>query len=123
MEARVLSAVVPEIKAPAASLADVDKPADATARAALLAYLCGAPPAESAPGGNIRWQLLRNAAQDMALAGKLESPPGARLIPEILRQAGSAAAPAKWCKNPVFPEDLGPEWYLRIRDAIYRMVN
>ena len=120
MEARVLSAVVPEIKATGASLADVDKPADATARAALLAYLCGAPPAEPAPGGSIRWQILRNAAQDMALASKFESPPGARLIPEILRQAGSAAAPARWCKSPVFPEELGPEWYLRIRDALYR---
>jgi hypothetical protein len=56
----------------------------------------------------------------MALASKFESPPGARLIPEILRQAGSAAAPARWCKSPVFPEELGPEWYLRIRDALYR---
>ena len=123
MEARVLSAVVPEIKNAGGAPADLENPSDATARAALLAYLCGAPSGGASDRGNIRWQILRAAAQDMALARTLESPPGARLLPEILRLAGAAGSAAKWCKSPVFPEDLGPEWYLRIRDALYHMLN
>jgi hypothetical protein len=120
MEVRVLEAVVPEIKDRGAPLGGVEQPSDSTSRAALLAYLCDAPPGDYAARGNIRWQILRNALQDMALARTLESQPGARLLPEILRLAGASGNAAKWCQAPVFPEELGPEWYLRIRDALYR---
>jgi len=56
------------------------------------------------------------------LARSLEGKPGARVLPEILKLAGAGAA-AKWCAAPVFPADLGPEWYLRLRDALNRMEN
>ena len=122
MEVRIVSATVPEHKDSGVPLATVEQPSDSAARAALRSYLCGATPGDYATRGNIRWMLLRDALQDMALARSLESPPGARLLPELLKLAGSGDA-AKWCQAPVFPEDLGPEWYLRLRDALYRMVE
>jgi hypothetical protein len=56
------------------------------------------------------------------LAHSLEGKPGARVLPEILKLAGAGEA-ANWCAAPVFPADLGPEWYLRLRDALNRMEN
>jgi hypothetical protein len=66
--------------------------------------------------------ILRNVSQDIALARSLEKKPGDLILPEILKLAGAGEA-AKWCEAPVFPADLGPEWYLRLRDALNRMVN
>jgi hypothetical protein len=66
--------------------------------------------------------ILRNASQDIALARTLEKKPGERILPEILKLAGAGGA-ANWCEAPVFPADLGPEWYLKFRDALNRMVN
>jgi hypothetical protein len=122
MEVRVLSAVVPERKQSGPGLAALDQPSDAAARAALKSYICGAPPEDFAARDSVRWFLLRDALQDTSLARSLESPPGARLLPEILKAAGGGEA-ASWCKAPVFPENLGPEWYLRVRDALFRMVE
>jgi len=122
MEVRIVSATVPEHKESGVPLPAVDGPSDSAARAALRSYLCGETPGDYATRGSLRWILLRDALQDMALARSLESPPGARLLPELLKLAGSGDD-AKWCQAPVFPEDLGPEWYLRLRDTLYRMVN
>ncbi len=122
MEVRIVAATVPERKDSGVPLPPVEQPSDAAARAALRSYLCGVAPGDYAARGGLRWILLRDALQDMALARSLESPPGARLLPELLKLAGPGD-PAKWCQAPVFPEDLGPEWYLRLRDALYRMVE
>ena len=48
--------------------------------------------------------------------------PGARVLPEILKLAGAGEA-VNWCAAPMFPADLGSEWYLRLRDAVNRMLN
>ena len=86
----------------------------------MRAYLCAAPAGDFAARGNLRWRILRNALQDTALARSLEARPGALLLPEILRLSESGD-PEKWCAAPRFPEEFGPEWYLRVRDALYRM--
>jgi hypothetical protein len=122
MEVRILAAVVPEHDDGGVALAGLEESSDATARRALRAYLCGSSAGDPAARASIRWIILRNALQDMALARSLESRPGSKLLPEILRLAGPGDA-AKWCEAPVFPEELGPEWYLRIRDAVYGMGN
>jgi hypothetical protein len=122
MEVRIVAATVPEHKQSGVPLPSVEQPSDSAARAALRSYLCGAPPGDYAPRGSLRWILLRDALQDMALARSLESPPGARLLPELWKLAGAGGG-GRWCQAPVFPEDLGPEWYLRLRDALYRMVE
>ncbi|HSW51534.1 MAG TPA: hypothetical protein VLH09_15215 [Bryobacteraceae bacterium] len=121
MEVRILAARIPEGTRRGGATAGVDQPADTAARSALRSYLCGAPPGEETAPAGIRGFLLRDALQDMALARSLESPPGARLFPEILKPARGDGK--MWCESPQFPEDLGPEWYLRLRDALLRMVE
>lgn len=122
MEVRILPAVIPQHETGSVALAAVEEPSDATARTALRTYLCGSPAGDLAARGAIRWFISRNAQQDAALARSLESRPGLKLLPEILRLAGSGD-PAKWCEAPMHPQDLGPEWYLRLRDALYRLTR
>jgi hypothetical protein len=121
MEVRVVAARIPERQESGGAPADLDQPADAAARSALRGYLCGVPPGKETASGSVRYFLLRDALQDMALAQSLESPPGARLFPEILKLPRGGER--KWCAAPEFPGDLGPEWYLRFRDALLRMVE
>jgi hypothetical protein len=120
MEVRVLAAVIPGSNISGPSLGAVEQPSDSTVRGALRTYLCGAPPGDFAARGNLRWRILRNALQDAALARSLEARPGAWLLPEILRMSESGD-PEKWCAAPRFPEEFGPEWYLRVRDGLYRL--
>jgi hypothetical protein len=120
MEMRILGATLPEHKDGAGTLAGIEEPADSTARRALESYLCGSTAIGSPAPNALRWFTLRNALEDIVLARSLEPRPGATVLPEILRLAGSRD-PAKWCQAPVFPNDLGAEWYLRFRDALYRM--
>lgn len=122
MEVRILPAVIPAHEMGSVALAGVEESSDVTARRALRTYLCGSSSADLATRGTIRWFVSRNAQQDTALARSLESRPGLKLLPEILRLAGSGD-PAKWCETPVFPQELGPEWYLRLRNALYRLGN
>jgi hypothetical protein len=119
MEVRVVSAVVPGHKRIEVPLAPITQPVDATARAAVRTYLCGAARSEPAPEGNIRWFVLRDVSQELALARVKESSPGSRLLP-IIAKGTEPATVGKWCESPVWPEDLGPEWFLRVRDSLYR---
>ena len=79
--------------------------ASATAQTQLLRYLYGLPP--EAPRSMLRLRdiIQRNAAEDMALARSLRM-----RVPEMNLLAWSPF---------VFPE-IGSEWYLRVRDFIYR---
>ncbi|MFB3776987.1 MAG: hypothetical protein ACE141_05225 [Bryobacteraceae bacterium] len=122
MEVRIVAARIPEGTVRFGAPGRVDEPSDAAARSALASYLCGSAPGKEAAPGSIRGLLLRDANQDIALARSLESPPGARLLPEILKLTRGGDG-KKWCQAPQFPEDLGPEWVLRVRDALLRMVE
>lgn len=123
MEVRVVEATVPEHAAAGVPVAPVAEPADRTARTAVRSYLCGEPAAGPAPPqSHIRWFIMRDVMQDMVLARAREAAPGARILP-ILTQGAPRGSVAQWCEAPVWPEDLGPEWYLRVRDAFYREVQ
>jgi hypothetical protein len=124
LEVRILPAIVPPHEISGASLAGINEASDMTARAAWKGYLCGqaGTRAGALAPATIRGLILRNVSQDIALARSLEKKPGDRILPEILKLAGAGEA-ANWCAAPVFPADLGPEWYLRLRDALNRMVN
>ncbi|MCC7175864.1 MAG: hypothetical protein IT159_11770 [Bryobacterales bacterium] len=119
MEVRVVPAVAPEYKLMEVPLAPLSEPADATARSAVRAYLCGPGKPETPAAGTLRWFLLRDVSQDLALARSRETSPGSRLLPVISPGSGAAGA-GKWCQSPTWPEELGPEWYLRVRDSLYR---
>jgi hypothetical protein len=107
MEIRVIAPTVPDtLSMPAQEdVAPVDAPSGATAQTQLLRYLNGLPP-EAPPGLlTARDVIQRNAAEDMWLAESLHI-----RVPEMNQLA--------WAPF-VFPE-LGAEWYLRVRDFIYR---
>jgi hypothetical protein len=57
--------------------------------------------------------MRRNVAQHMALA------PAREQLRTLWIKATGLADPAAWCAKPFTPP-AGPEWYLRLRDAIYR---
>jgi hypothetical protein len=122
LEVRILPAIVPAHEISRAPLAGIAEASDMTARAALRAYVCGqaGPGAGASEPATVRGLILRNASQDIALARSLKGKPGDRILPEILKLAGAGEA-ANWCAAPVFPADLGPEWYLRLRDALNRV--
>ncbi len=124
LEVRILPAIVPPHEISRASLAGINEASDMTVRAAWRGYVCGQAGTRTGAlePATIRSLILRNVSQDIALARSLEAKPGDRILPEILKLAGAGEA-ANWCAAPVFPADLGPEWYLRLRDALNRMVN
>jgi len=110
MEVRVLPVKVPASRGPSPEpLPDLDERADQAASGPLLRYLGGeAPPEGPASVGaaprTVREVIRRNAEQDMALARALDS--------KIARPALRAKVAAS---------EGGGEWYLAIRDLIYRL--
>jgi hypothetical protein len=107
MELRVIEPTVPEpigvdLREDVAAPAD---PAGATAQRQLFRFMDGLPPEFPPAILTVRDAIQRNAAEDMLLARSA----GLR-VPELNLLAWSPF---------VFPE-LGAEWYLRVRDFIYR---
>jgi hypothetical protein len=123
MEVRIVAPTVPQ---PTQSifkedLAPIDAPSSATARIQLFRYLAGLPPEWPRQLLRVRDMIQRNAAEDMLLA-------------RIHETQTSEAAPHR---DPRFPElnllswwpfvyphtgadQLGAEWYLKVRDFLYR---
>ncbi|HEY2018223.1 MAG TPA: hypothetical protein VGH38_32180 [Bryobacteraceae bacterium] len=115
MEVRVLEARIPDLAAAAKPpfLPSIDQGADASALDAVREYLSGLPPRAEAHPATVRAVILRNAEQDMALAGSLDR--------EIAgKEAVGRRAMEMLHENYTFPPRLlGPEWYLRLRDFLY----
>jgi hypothetical protein len=96
MEGRVMDAVVPEGPWPEGSTGPAD---------VMKSFLCGTKLETAAPGASALARLrFRNAQQDVALARKTPQEP-------VQKLAGACGTPA--------PAD--PEWYLRIRDYLFRV--
>jgi hypothetical protein len=124
MEVRTVAAVIPLSLPRAVRLTAIGEPADAAARGLLLEYLCGTRAGPTQAGArNIRRLIARNALQDMALAKALENKYGRDSLFWPISELTGATDPAGWCLQPVFPSDRGAEWYLKVRDTLYRMVD
>ena len=110
MEVRVLPARVPAHAGIGSALPAIEQRADEAAMAPLLGYMDGrVKPARRAAGAipvTLREVVRRNAEQDMALARSLDS---ATLLPAL--------------KEKLKPAAMGGEWYLSIRDLIYRLAG
>lgn len=121
MEVRIKAASVPVPVRQAGGAARAAERSDASVRDSLVRYLCAKGPAEPGPGApTVRSLIARNAAQDMALAMKLEGQLGKEKVAgEILTRLG-ASDRAGWCAAPALPAQAGPEWYLRVRDFLFR---
>ena len=116
MEVRIAAPTVPDAPAKvfAGDLAPIDAPSSTTARIQLLRYLDGRPPEWPRQLLRVRDFIQRNAAEDMLLARSLQRGAGAP-FPEMNLLS--------WWPSvyPHFGADrLGAEWYLKIRDFLYR---
>jgi hypothetical protein len=119
MEVRIVSATVPEtgdkIASATEDVAPLDAPSSDTAEIQLLRYLGGLPPEWPRQLLRVRDIIQRNAAEDMLLAGSLERGSEAG-FPEMNLLS--------WWPliYPHFGADqlVGAEWYLKVRDFLYR---
>ena len=116
MELRIVAPVVPAAHGPLEALAPVEAPAARIAAGPLRAYVCGAVRGGEEGPLTVRGLIRRNARQDMALARSL----GRATLPDEILEALGAASREKWCQAPSGPPQLGAEWYLRVRDFLYR---
>jgi hypothetical protein len=107
MEMRILPVTIPESVAVTSVVSPLPDPglsADATAAKALATFLAGEPLGipEVEPR-TLRAIIYRNALQDLALSRTLEE--------EAAERCWDATTNRK---------DMGAEWYLRVRDCLYR---
>jgi hypothetical protein len=120
MEVRIVEVNVPAIRGTRAKLPPLAERADSAVNGPLSVYLCRAKESAAKEPLTARALTRRNALQDMALAQSLEAKLGrGGITAEILRRAGSPNA-QDWCRAHATPSELGPEWYLRVRDWLYR---
>jgi hypothetical protein len=114
--------MVRKLQAEAGSLPAVTEPADAAANLALRRYLCGGPASArpSAPP-TIRGLILRNALQDIALAQHRERLFGAAEVQGALLAPLKAVDAKSWCADPSRFRPFGPESWLRLRQALWRL--
>jgi hypothetical protein len=116
LELRIVVPPIPIARGPLEPLAPLAAPAAASAAGPLRAYLCGVTRGGEQGPLSIRALIRRNARQDVALARSLRS---ATLAGDILAALGGPQR-AKWCQTPGGAPQLGAEWYLCVRDALYR---
>ncbi len=128
MEVRVVAARVPDVSGtatpePGDPLPPVEARADASVWGPISRFLSGAPENPTRDFPTLRDIIRRNAAQDMAMARAIElsrHPRAASL--DILLMAGRALL-ATASDNPAFSDELGAEWYLRVRDLLLRSLD
>jgi hypothetical protein len=103
MEVRVVDRLVPEMPpGNAENVAALEAPSSFTAAIQLERYAAGLPPQPPPAILRTRDIIQRNAAEDMALA------------------RSRALDPLEFLPLSTGPHAMGPEWYLRLRDLIYR---
>ncbi len=125
MEVRVVAARVPDPSVTTAArvadpLPDVDQRADASVWGPMARFLSGVPETSDLDVSTLRSVIRRNAVQDMALARSIESSrhPRAASLDVLLMAAREMLQ--SWSRNPAFSDELGAEWYLRVRDLLLR---
>ena len=109
MEARIRQVQVPDLPTAAAAdpLPAVNLPADASVWQTLESYVQGGAEFALGPPVTVRAIIQRNAVQDLALARQLENQIGREKIVNQIREA-------------MKDRGSGPEWYLKVRDFLYR---
>jgi hypothetical protein len=117
MEVRIIDAQVPKHPDPIEQmdpqLPDIDEPADVPAMECLANYLLGGEQTWAGGMNNLRDVIRRDAEHDMALARRQPK------IPEALWLLAQDGILERWMQTPSF-RWRGAEWYLRVRDYIYR---
>jgi hypothetical protein len=119
MEVRVTPAVVPSVEADFVALPPGIARADAAVAGPFRNFICGGHETRHEEKLSVRQFIHRNAVQDLALARSMEGAKRGDLRGEILKRLGLNER-AAWCKGQMSLDPLGPEWFLRVRDLLYR---
>jgi hypothetical protein len=119
MEVRVTPALVPSIQERSAALPPSSARADAAALGPFRNFVCNVRETGREEKLSVRRLIHRNAAADMALARALEASSQGDLRAEALRRA-SAGNRTAWCQAPLAAGEWDSEWFLRVRDLLYR---
>jgi hypothetical protein len=114
MEVRIMEPVIPDVKPPSASVPAVVEPADAAVSGPLKQVLCGKKEAAAPFALTARHHLRRNAAQHLLLASTPTELRG------VFTSVAGAPAPEALCGG-AWKSATGPEWYLRVRDSLFRI--
>lgn len=120
MEVRVLAAVAPPVAELHAALPPIGAPADAAVNGPWRGFLCNAREPGREERLSVRRLIHRNAAQDLALArgGRRQD----ELRVELARRAGVEDL-KRWCRSPAAMEAQESEWFLPVRDWLYRQAS
>ena len=118
MEVRVMPAVAPAIRDRHTALPPVTARADAAVYGPFRNFLCNTHESGRRERLSVRRMIHRNAVQDLALARSLEDR-RKDLRAELLTRAVGLDV-RQWCHPAGTVEPAGAEWFLRVRDAIYR---
>jgi hypothetical protein len=119
MEVRVSDVVAPGRQAPKGKLPPVTASTGDVVVAPLRNYLCGS--TDQGPAGTfgIRQVIRRNVLENIALAREREVTEGREAVAKgVLRGLGMDRA--AFCSAAELKSPLGPEWYLRGRDFLFR---
>jgi hypothetical protein len=119
MEVRVTPAVAPSVEADSVALPPATARADASAIGPFRNFICAERETRREEKLSVRQLIHRNAVQDLALARSMEAGEHGELRGEILQRLGLGERGA-WCKTPNSLDKLAPEWFLRVRDLLYR---
>ena len=121
MEVRIVSPTVPAGAEGILheDLAPLDAPSSATAEIQLLRYLDGLPPEWPRQLLRVRDFIQRNAAEDSLLARSLNGG-AARGFPELGFPELNLLSWWPFVYPHFGADQLGSEWYLRVRDFLYR---
>jgi hypothetical protein len=122
MEARIVAAQIPTFQAKFWGLPAIGTRSDAAMISPWRDHLCRPLKSEFQPKETtIRLLQQRNIQQDVALAKKLGRDVG---IQAFVRAGipAETALPDAWCAAPPeqWRDPLGTEWYLKVRDHLYR---
>lgn len=117
MEVRVMPGVAPTVQDRHVALPPATARADAAVYGPFRNFLCNARESGREERLSVRRLIHRNAVQDLALARALAGR-SADLREDLLHRAGELDT-KHWCQLPKTAAP-GTEWFLRVRDAIYR---
>ena len=119
MEVRVTPAIVPSVETDSVALPPATVRADAPAIGPFRNFICGQRETRREEKLSVRQFIHRNAVQDVALARSMEAAERSDLRGELLKRLGLGER-SGWCKASNSVAELGTEWFLRVRDLLYR---
>ncbi len=122
MEVRVLPAVAPSAPEHHAALPPLTARADASVLGPFRNFLCNARETGREERLSARRLIHRNALQDLGLARSLDAARQRGVRAAIVQRIGSGD-PARWCQSPLAAGALDTEWFLGVRDLIYRLAG